>query len=309
MGRLFGTIKKAVSDFSEDDCMSSAAAMAYYAIFSLPPLVVMIVGIAGYVGVAPEEIQRMVQDQWGMSAAGEPIGAAAGQQQGKPSDDDSNKEEARQVGLMGIASRVIGVLILVFSASGLFAQLQYALNRVWEVKPDPKKGGIWAFITKRVLSLGMILVVVFLLLVSMLLSLVIDEVIAYLRGGIDTPATIVLGITLNNVVVLIVASLLFAAMFQVLPDAKIAWRDVWFGATITGLLFVIGKTLIALYLKNSDLASGWGTAAAAMVGVLVWMYYSSVIVLFGAELTQSWAASHGRAIRPAEGAVPAEAAS
>jgi membrane protein len=309
MSQFFGVIKKAVADFSDDDCMSSAAAMAYYAIFSLPPLLVMVVGIAGYFGVSPEEIQKMIQDQWGMSAAGEPIGVAGGGQQQRASPEENpGEQEAREVGAMGIASRVIGVLILVFSATGLFAQLQYTLNRVWEVKPDPKRGGVWAFITKRVLSLGMILVVVFLLLVSMLLSLVIDEIIAYLRGGEETPVTIALGITLNNVVVLIIASLLFAAMFQVLPDAKIAWRDVWFGAIVTGLLFVIGKTLIALYLKNSDLASGWGTAAAAMIGVLVWMYYSSLIMLFGAELTQAWAATHGRAIKPAEGAVPAEAA-
>jgi membrane protein len=308
MRRFFGIIKKAVFDFSDDDCMSSAAAMAYYAIFSLPPLLVLVVGIAGYFGVSPKEIQKMVQDQWGMAAAGEQIGATAGGNQGDPSEDQSSRQEAKQVGALSIASRVIGVFILVFSATGLFAQLQYTLNRVWEVKPDPKIGGIWAFITKRVLSLGMILIVVFLLLTSMLLTLVIDEIIAFLRGNQESPITIALGITLNNVVVFIVATLLFATMFQMLPDAKIAWRDVWFGAIVTGLLFVIGKTLISLYLQSSDLASGWGTAAAAMIGVLVWMYYSSLIVLFGAELTQAWAAGHGREIKPAEGAVPAEEA-
>jgi membrane protein len=306
MRRFFGIIKKAVSDFSEDDCMSSAAAMAYYAIFSLPPLLVLVVGIAGYFRVSPEEIQKMVQDQWGMAAAGEQVGAA-GSRQGQ-SDEKSGEQDARQVGAMGIASKVVGVLILIFSATGLFAQLQYTLNRVWEVKPDPNRGGIWAFITKRVLSLGMILVVVFLLLTSMLLTLVVDEIIAHLRGGEEDPATIALGVTLNNVVVLVVASLLFAAMFRFLPDAKVAWRDVWFGAILTGLLFVVGKALIALYLGNTDLASGWGTAAAAMIGVLVWMYYTSLILLFGAELTQAWAASHGREIKPAEGAIPAGAA-
>jgi membrane protein len=306
MGRFFGIIKKAVSDFSEDDCMSSAAAMAYYAIFSLPPLLVMVVGIAGYFGVSPEEMQKMVQDQWGVASSTAQEGE--GEPQDQSSDDKSREQEARQVGAMSIASRVIGVLILVFSATGLFAQLQYTLNRVWEVKPDPKRGGVLAFITKRVLSLGMILVVVFLLLTSMLLTLIIDEIIAQFRGAEEDPATIALGITLNNVVVFIVATLLFAAMFRALPDAKVAWRDVWFGAIVTGLLFVVGKTLIALYLQNTDLASGWGTAAAAMIGVLVWMYYSSLILLFGAELTQAWAAGHGREIRPAEGAIPAEAA-
>jgi membrane protein len=154
----------------------------------------------------------------------------------------------------------------------------------------------------------MILVVVFLLLVSMLLTTVIDEIISQLKGGPADSTTIVLGITLNNVVAFLVATLLFAAMFKVLPDAEIGWRDVWFGAVVTGLLFVVGKSLIALYLQNSDTASAWGDAAAALIGVLVWMYYSSIIVLFGAELTQAWAAEHGRAIEPSEGAVPADAA-
>jgi membrane protein len=105
-----------------------------------------------------------------------------------------------------------------------------------------------------------------------------------------------------------VATLLFAAMFKVLPDVKMAWKDVFVGAAFTGLLFVIGKTLIGLYLQHSDLGSGWGDAAASMIGILVWMYYSCLILLFGAELTQVWASEYGRGIQPAPGAVPANAA-
>jgi membrane protein len=303
MHKLFNTIKKAVSDFSEDDCMSSAAAMAYYAIFSLPPLLVLVVAIAGYFGVPPERIQQMAQDQWGVSAES----AQQGNQE-QPNDDEAGREEAQKAGAMGVASRIVGAVILIFSATGLFAQLQYTLNRAWEVKPDPKRGGVWAFITKRVLSLGMILVVVFLLLISTVLTTVIDEIIAYLQSGQPDETTVVLGITMNNIVAFLVATLLFAAMFKVLPDAQISWRDVWFGAIVTGLLFVVGKLLIALYLQHSDLGSGWGSAAASMIGVLVWLYYSSLIVLFGAELTQAWATSHGRGIEPAPGAVPADAA-
>jgi membrane protein len=299
--QFFGVIKKAVSDFGEDDCMSSAAAMAYYAIFSLPPLLVLVVAVAGYFGVSPEEIQAMVRDQWGVASASDEQVAGQGDHQ---DDGQENREDAS--GVVGIVSRVVGGLLLLFSASGLFAQLQYTLNRAWEVKPDPKRGGVWAFITKRILSLGMLVVVLFLLLVSMLLTTVIDEVISYVKGGAPEESAIVIGITLNNVVTFIVASLLFAAMFRILPDAKVAWRDVWFGAIVTGLLFVVGKTVIALYLQHSDLGSSWGTAAASLIGVLVWMYYSSLIVLFGAELTQAWAMAHGRRIQPAEGAVPAE---
>jgi membrane protein len=306
MSNFFRTIKKAVSDFSQDDCMSSAAAMAYYAIFSLPPLLVLVVTVAGYFGVEPEQIQSMVQDQWGVSA-GEQQSSNDQQAANEESENAASKDQEQPAGMLGIASRIIGGLILIFSATGLFAQMQYTLNRAWEVKPDPKQGGLFAFLGKRVLSLGMILVVVFLLLISMLLTTVLDEVIAQLSGSVG-PVKMALGVTLNNIVAFVVATLLFAAMFKVLPDADIGWRDVWFGAIVTGLLFVIGKSVIALYLQSADLASGWGTAAAAMIGVLVWMYYSSLIVLFGAELTQAWAVEHGRAIKPSEGAVPAEAA-
>ena len=297
MGRFFRVLKKAASDFIEDDCMSIGAAMAYYAIFSLPPLLVLVVTIAGYFGIEPEDIQTMVQDQAGLSSSGELMGQQGGSEQAS---DEPKKSD------FGIISRIVGGAILLFSATGLFAQLQYALNRVWEVKPDPKQGGIWAFITKRIFSFGMIVVVAFLLLVSFVLTTIIDELIAMVHGA-PKGSELVLGIVLNNAAAFAVSTLLFAAMFQVLPDAKIAWRDAFVGAAFTGLLFVIGKSLIGWYLQNSNLGSGWGDAAASLIGVLVWMYYSSLIVLFGAELTQVWASEFGRGIAPAEGAFPAEA--
>jgi membrane protein len=295
MFRFFRVLKKAASDFSEDDCMSTGAAIAYYAIFSLPPLLVLIMAIAGYFGIEPDEIQKMVQSQWGVSSSSESNASA----------DESEEPKARDFGLV---SRIVGGAILLFSATGLFSQLQYALNRAWEVKPDPKKGGIWAFITKRVLSFGMVLVVAFLLLVSFVLTTVIDELIAMVRGAPEESA-LAIGFALNNLAAFVVATLLFAAMFKVLPDVKMAWKDVFVGAAFTGLLFIIGKTLIGLYLQHSDLGSGWGDAAASMIGVLVWMYYSSLILLFGAELTQVWASEYGRGIQPAPGAVPANAPS
>ena len=306
MRNLIGVLRKTVRDFGEDDCMSSAAAMAYYAIFSLPPLLVLVDVASRLLCASPERIQKMVQDQWGVGSTNEP---AVGEvrESGRRSEGGENQADEEPRGVVGTVMRIAGVFILIFSATGLFAQLQYTLNRAWEVKPDPKQGGVLAFLGKRVLSLGMILVIVFLLLVSMVLTTVIDEVIAYLKGGAPEEATIVLGITLNNIVAFVVATLLFAAMYRFLPDAEIAWRDVWCGALVTGLLFVIGKTLIAMYLQHTDLSSNWGSAAASMIGVLVWMYYSSIIVLFGAELTQAWASAHGRGIQPSPGAVRAEA--
>ncbi len=296
MYRFFRVLKKAASDFSEDDCMSTGAAIAYYAIFSLPPLLVLIVAIAGYFGIKPDKMQKMVQDQWGVNSSSDGAGAA-----------NESKSEEPKGRDFGLVSRIVGGAILLFSATGLFSQLQYALNRAWEVKPDPKQGGIWAFITKRVLSFGMVLVVAFLLLVSFVLTTVIDELIAWLHGAPDESA-LAIGYILNILAAFVVATLLFAAMFKVLPDVKMAWKDVFVGAAFTGLLFVIGKTLIGLYLQHSDLGSGWGDAAASMIGILVWMYYSCLILLFGAELTQVWASEYGRGIQPAPGAVPANAA-
>jgi membrane protein len=304
MGRLFRSLRKAASEFSEDDCMSSGAAIAYYAIFSLPPLLVLLLMIAGYFGVEPDRIQAAVQNQWGVAS-----GKNDSTEEGK-SDQESEKaeEELPKPGQFGILSRIVGGAILLFSATGLFAQLQYALNRAWEVKPDPKQGGVWAFITKRVLSFGMVLVVAFLLLISFVLTTVIDELVALLQGNAPEGPALAVGIVLNNVAAFVVATLLFAAMYKLLPDAKMAWKDAFIGASMTALLFVIGKALIGWYLQHTDLGSGWGSAAASMIGVLVWMYYSSLILLFGAELTQVWASEYGRGIEPAPGAVPAQAA-
>jgi membrane protein len=306
MGRFFRALKKAASDFSDDDCMSSGAAIAYYAIFSLPPLLVLVVMIAGYFGISPERIQQVVQNQWGVS------GAPTQAQQGEGEETDpANGEEAEAASLsssLGWVGRIVGGAVLLFSATGLFAQLQYALNRAWEVKPDPKQGGVWAFITKRLLSFGMILVVAFLLLVSFVLTTIIDELTALLQGGAPSGMMLALGIVLNNAAAFLVAMLLFAAMFKVLPDADMAWRDVWVGAGMTALLFIVGKALIGWYVQHTDLATGWGSAAASMIGVLVWLYYSCLILLFGAELTQVWASKYGQGIEPSPGAMRAEAA-
>jgi membrane protein len=128
-------------------------------------------------------------------------------------------------------------------------------------------------------------------------------VVRWIQGPMPGSVMTVLGVVLHNGITFIVATMLFAAMFKVLPDAKTSWRDLFLGAAITALLFVVGKTLIAWYLQNSDVGSGWGSAASSMVAVLVWVYYSSLIVLFGAELTQVWANEFGRGIEPAKGAV------
>jgi membrane protein len=296
MSKLFHGLKRAASDFSEDDCMSSGAAMAYYSVFSLPPLLGLAFLVATYSGVERDKIEDVVKNQVGIEVPTEQSGGAG-------ISDVAQRASTTKQGSWGVISQIISAALLVFGATGLFAQLQYSLNRAWEVQPDPSQGGIWTFVTKRVLSLGMVVVVLFLLLVSLVLTTVIDELVAYFQGGATDTLAQVLGVTLNTAATFVVVTLLFAAMFRVLPDAKMAWRDVWVGAAFTALLFVVGKTALGLYIKNADLGANWGGAAASLIGILIWVYYTSLIVLFGAELTQVWAKEYGQGIEPEPGAV------
>lgn len=326
MGKLFGWLKQAAVEFSDDECMSSGAALAYYTIFSLPPLLALIFFIAGLFGVSQQQIDRVVNKQLGIPMAAQQSegqqteGAGqAGGQGGASGQGGSGSDRAAQPGSLeslaqresgkpgfgaglGGMSKVIGVLILIFSATGVFAQLQFALNRAWEVEPDPEQGGIFNFLTKRLLSLGLIVVIAFLLLVSLVLTTVLEQLVHAVLGQPSEGGKTVAFI-LNNLVALVVAILLFAAMFRILPDANMRWRDTWVGATITAILFIIGKSLIGWYLQNSKIGASWGTAGASLVAMLVWVYYSSLIVLFGAELTQVWARHFGTGIEPEEGAV------
>jgi membrane protein len=284
--------------------MSIGAAMAYYAIFSLPPLLALVLVIAGYFGVKPERIREAVQDQWGVAATQQGSSQAGGGES-KKSDQEKASSERPRPSQFGWVSRIVGGAILLFSATGLFAQLQYALNRAWDLKADPKRTSVFTYVVKRVLSFGMVLVVAFLLLISMVITTIIDEIVAYLQGDSPSGVGMAVGMVLNNVAAFAVSAILFAAMFKFLPDAKTAWKDVWVGAAVTALLFIIGKALIGLYLQHADLASGWGNAAASIIGVLLWVYYSSLILLFGAEITQAWASEFGHGIQPTTPAVPA----
>jgi membrane protein len=232
---------------------------------------------------------------------------SAGQQDSQPGglEGVASRAESQSSPLSGLGpvSKVIGILLLVFSATGLFAQFQHALNRAWEVEPDPEQSGIWSFIFKRLLSLGMVAVIAFLLLVSLVLTTALDELVRLVTGGSSGTIATVIGFVLNSVATLAVATLLFAAMFKLLPDARMRWKDTWVGAFLTAVLFVIGKSLLGWYLQSSEIGSTWGSAAASMIAMLVWVYYTTLIVLFGAELAQVWAVRYGAGIEPAKGAV------
>ena len=307
MSNFIAMLKTAVNDFFEDNCMASGAALAYYTIFSLPPLLVVVFLAAGWFGVSDERIQQVVSRQIGM-----PIPA----QQNDSGDQAGGDSRGLGLGMvaqrsgsvepikaLGPLSKIIGMAILIFSATGVFAQLQYDLNRTWEVEPDPEQSGWKNYLIKRLLSLGMIIVIAFLLLVSLVITTLVDEAVQFaVGGGPDTLQTVV-AIVVNNGMTIALATVLFAAMFKVLPDAKIRWKDMWIGALITATLFVIGKEFIGWYLQNSAIGSAWGSAAASMIALLVWVYYTSLIVLFGAEFTQAWARHFGQGIEPEAGAV------
>ena len=187
-------------------------------------------------------------------------------------------------------------------ASGAFGQLQAALNRAWEVAPDPEQGGLKAFLLKRVFSFGMILSVAFLLLVSLVLSAALSAFGGALAGMLPEGVSATLLQVLNQVVSFAVIAGLFAAIFKVLPDATVAWRDVWVGAAVTAVLFVVGKFVIGYYLGRSNPGEAFG-AAGSLAVMFVWIYYSSMILLLGAEFTQAWAEARGSGIAPERGAV------
>jgi membrane protein len=287
---MFGLIKKSASDFIADDCMDSAAALSYYTIFSLPALLVLILMLVGSV-MDPNEVRGGLESQIQTL-----MGPRAGGQV------RTIIEEAEQRPSGGSLPAILGILGLVFGATGALGQLQKTLNRAWNVQPDPNQGGIKNFLAKRVFSLGIILVIAFLLLISLVISAALsgvgDRLEGFLPAGLSEPVLQVV----NLVISLAVITLLFAAMFKVLPDARISWRSVWPGAIFTAVLFVIGKFLIGFYLGQSDPGQAYG-AAGSLAVLLLWIYYSSLIVLFGAEFTESWAERNGVAIQPEPGAV------
>jgi len=283
-------LKDSGKEFMDDGSTTQAAALSYYTIFSLPPLLLLILMILGAV-VDPREAQQQLQGQLGAL-----MGPSASRQVA------TMMEQAHQPGSGNALTTILSIAALLFGATGAFGQLQSALNRAWEVMPDPEKGGIKAVLLKRVFSFGMILSIAFLLLVSLVLSALLsafgNALNQYLPSGISG----VLLQVINQVVSLLVITLLFAAIFKVLPDARVAWRDVWVGAVFTAVLFVVGKYLIGLYLGQSNPGQAFG-AAGSLAVMFVWVYYSSMILLFGAEFTQVWAKRRGSGIAPDRGAV------
>jgi membrane protein len=286
----FALLRDSGKEFVRDDCATQAAALSYYTIFSLPPLLVLILMILGAL-VDPQDIRGQLELQ---------IGTLMG-----PSATDQIRtilQEAHRPGGGATLATVLSVVALLIGATGAFGQLQAALNRAWEVAPDPEQGGLKAFLLKRVFSFGMILSVAFLLLVSLVLSAALTAFGDALGGMLPEGVSATLLQVLNQVVSFAVIAGLFAALFKVMPDAIVSWRDACIGGAVTALLFVIGKFLIGFYLGRSNPGEAFG-AAGSLAIMLVWIYYSSMILLFGAEFTQAWAEGRGSGIAPERGAV------
>jgi membrane protein len=282
---LWATIKETVNEFLQDRAMRLAAATAYYAIFSIGPLLVLTIGLAGV--VFGEETVR--------KAAVEQIRSYVGE---KPASVISSMMSARRSGDSWMAT-LIGAAALVIGATGAFGQLQDSLNTIWGVTTKPGKS-IGAFLRDRFFSMAMVLAVGFLLLVSMALSAFVVAFAGYIGDLVALPAWLVP--LLNDAMNFVVISLLFGLIFKVLPDVKIRWRDVWVGAAGTALLFTLGKFLLGVYLAKQATASPYG-AASAFVIILLYIYYASVILYFGAEFTQVYAKYRGSRFEPSKYAV------
>jgi membrane protein len=288
--QVWRLLKETFQEWSEDNASRLAASLAYYTVFSLAPLLIIVIAIAGaFFGeeAARGQLEAQLQGLVG------PDGASLIQ---------TTIDNANQPGSgSGAIASLISLGVLIFGASGVFAELQDSLNAIWDVKPKPENA-VSGFVRKRLLSFAMVLTIGFLLLVSLVISAGLAAVTNLMSSLLPFDF---LWQILNFVISFGVITVLFALIYRYLPDVRISWNDVLTGAVITSLLFTIGKSLIGLYLGNSSFSSTYG-AAGSLVVILAWVYYSAQILFLGAEFTQVYARRYGTKIVPDDHAVFAE---
>ncbi|MCA8998728.1 MAG: YihY/virulence factor BrkB family protein [Planctomycetaceae bacterium] len=281
-------LAKTFREFGKDDCTMMAASLAYYAMFSIPPLLLIVITATGMI--------------WGQEAVRGYIETELARMLGEAGKDQVlDMVRSAETSSSGILATLTSTGLLLFGATGVMSQLQAALNRVWQIEPDPEQGGIQNFLIKRLLSFGMVMAIAFLLLVSLILTTIMSTVVKQIGGYLPDALSTAAALGSDVAVTLIVITCLLAALFKWVPDAEITWKDVGVGAAVTAVLFVIGKSALGWYLGSKD-PSSYGTAGA-LVLLLMWVYYTTMIVLYGAEFTQVWANEYGRDIVPESGAV------
>ena len=281
LGKL---IKITFKEWFDKDPFRQSAVIAFYAIFSIPGLLVLISTITGYFfgkDVVNQSILVQVSNTMGADTATQikEMLAKAGQSKST------------------ILGSIIGIIILLAGATGVFVELQKSLNLIWQVKVVPQKG-IWPILKARLFSFGLILAIAFLLLISLVISTALAAMSDWIKADASGLMVIIFNI-LNFIFSLAVISILFAAMFKILPDAKIKWKHVWLGSVFAGSLFTLGKTALAFYFGKADPASVYG-AAGSIILILLWVSYSSMIVFFGAEFTAAYANMYSGKVPPSE---------
>jgi membrane protein len=288
VGNASSLLKQTFQEWLQDKAPQLGAALAYYTVFSLAPLILVLLAIIGFLfRDDPAGAWNKITQQ--MSYFLDPSALEVVQ---------NIAQKASQPGKSVIAT-IIGVALALFGASGVFGQLQDALNTIWGVKAKPGTG-IWGFLRARFLSFAMVAGICFLLLVSLAIEALLKGFSHYVQSVV--PGGIVIALTVYLVFDFAVVVLLFAMIFKFLPDVKIQWRDVWIGAVMTAIFFGIGKWALGLYLRSGAAGSAYG-AASSLITLLLWVYYSSQILLFGAEFTQVYSDRAGRGVEPSEYAV------
>ena len=280
------TFRSAARAWWDDDCTRLGASLAYFTLFAIAPILLVATSIAGMV-FGPAAVRGEIVGQLDQLVGRE--GALAVQ----------GLLEAAARRPSGVLPTLIGGVTFLVAATGAFLELQVAFNTIWRVKPRPS-GHLYAFVMDRVRSFGLVVAIGFLLLVSLSVTAALAALNAWLFNL--SPANARLWTIVNTAVSLVVTTVLFALLFRFLPDVRLRWRDVTTGAIVTAVLFTIGQQVIGLYLGQSSIAASYGAAGAMMV-LLLWVYYSCQILLFGAEFTRVWAVRHGVKVKPEEFAV------
>lgn len=279
--------QKVFEEWNNDKVTRLAASLSYFTVFSLAPLLVVVIAVAGLI-FGQDIVQQQIVAQ---------VASLIGPDGAKLIDGLLNSVRSFDSGIIATA---LGIGAIILGATGVVGELKDALNTIWNVTPRPGNGLFGTFL-ERFLSLGMVLGIGFMLLVSLAISAGLAALGAFLRGYFE-PWVIVAQL-LDFVISFVIVALLFAVLFKFLPDVRVAWRDVWVGAFVTAALFTLGKYALGLYLGNSNLATPFG-AAGSLVILFVWIYYAAQILFLGAEITQVYANLYGSGIKPKSDAVP-----